>query len=66
MDHPTVIAERRQDVEALIGQPLPGHFIEVLRSRTRTDDAMASEEVSRYVAQRASLLMADNRPLIAI
>ena len=28
-DHPAVVAERRRDVEALIGQPLPGHFIEV-------------------------------------
>jgi len=28
-DHPTIVAERRRDVEALIGQPLPGHFIEV-------------------------------------
>lgn len=28
-EHPSVVAERRRDVEALIGQPLPGHFIEV-------------------------------------
>ncbi len=28
-DHPDVVADRRRDVEALIGQPLPGHFIEV-------------------------------------
>ena len=27
--HPAVVAERRRDVEALIGQPLPGHLIEV-------------------------------------
>ena len=28
-DHPDIVSERRSDVEALIGQPLPGHFIEV-------------------------------------
>ena len=46
-DHPTVVAERRRNVEALIGQPLPGHFIEVCDPGTCPDDAMASEEIGR-------------------
>ncbi len=28
-EHPAVVAERRRDVEALLGQALPGHFIEI-------------------------------------
>ena len=44
-EHPSVVAERRRDVEALIGQPLPGHFIEVCRPGVCTDDALAAGEV---------------------